>query len=193
MKVLVIDNYDSFVFNLARYFVRLGAETCVLRNDVFDMDDVRRLNPTHIVLSPGPCTPTTAGQCIDVVKHFRGKVPILGVCLGHQAIAQALGARIVRAENPMHGMSSPIKHDGEHLFAGCSEQMSVGRYHSLVVERYSLSKDLVVSSWSSEGEVMSFRCEKTHLYGLQFHPESVLTPEGEVLLRNFLQMSVSSF
>lgn len=187
--ILLIDNYDSFVHNLARYFQRLGQPTCVIRNDAIDAAGVRRLSPRALVLSPGPRTPRDAGCSLDVVRDLAGQLPILGVCLGHQVIATALGGKVVRAAEPMHGRASSVQHDGRGIFAGAPQPLTAGRYHSLVVDRRSLPADLIVSAWTSDGVVMAVRHHSWPLIGLQFHPESVLTDFGFGLLANFLTLA----
>jgi len=184
--ILLIDNYDSFVFNLARYLENLGQPTQVVRNDRITTDDVARLNPAAVVLSPGPCTPNEAGCCLDVVRRYAGQIPMLGVCLGHQTIAQALGGRIVRAE-PMHGKASAILHRGQGLFAGLPSPFAAGRYHSLVVEADSLPECLEATAWTEDGTIMGLAHRETAVYGVQFHPESILTEAGYPLLANFLR------
>jgi para-aminobenzoate synthetase component 2 len=189
VKVLIIDNYDSFVFNLERYALKLHATTHVYRNDTITLADIENLNPSHIILSPGPCTPNEAGICLDIVKKLTGSIPILGICLGNQVIGQALGGSVVRAKKPMHGKSSAIFHDGTGLFKNLSDPITAGRYHSLVVSRENLPSSLSVCAWSTENEIMALSWEKKALYGLQFHPESVLTETGFKMLQLFLQPS----
>jgi anthranilate synthase/aminodeoxychorismate synthase-like glutamine amidotransferase len=184
--IVVLDNRDSFVFNLARCLHLLGGTTNVVSSHATDTDGVRALAPTAIVISPGPCTPAEAGCSIEVVRQFRGRVPILGVCLGHQAIAVAAGGRIVRATEPIHGRSTSIHHDGVNLFAGIPSPMIAGRYHSLVVEPASLPADLPVIARDDTGTIMAVADEGSALYGVQFHPESILTRQGFRLLANFL-------
>ncbi|MEX1223150.1 MAG: aminodeoxychorismate/anthranilate synthase component II [Pirellulales bacterium] len=187
--ILLIDNYDSFVYNLARYLTRLGVEVLVRRNDAVDVESIRQLNPRGILLSPGPCSPLEAGCCLEVVRQLYREAPILGVCLGHQAIAQALGGRIVRAVAPVHGRASQIEHDGRGVFAGLSEMFTVGRYHSLVVERQSLPYELEVSAVTADGTVMALRHREYPVVGMQFHPESILTEHGYELLANFCRLA----
>jgi len=184
--ILVIDNYDSFVHNLARYFQRLGHETVVVRNTDLGPEDIGPLSPEAIVLSPGPCTPRQAGCSIEIVRRWHASLPILGVCLGHQAIGEALGARLVRAR-PVHGRSSLIWHDGRGVFAGLPSPLEAGRYHSLVIHRRSLPDELEVSAWTRDGLVMAIRHRQRPLVGLQFHPESILTPLGYAILAAFLR------
>ncbi len=186
--IVVIDNYDSFTFNLVQYFWELGAQVEVFRNDQIDVAGIRARHPDQLVLSPGPCTPNEAGICVAAIKELSGTVPILGVCLGHQAIGQAFGGRIVRAKRVMHGKTSPVKHDGKGVFASLPEPIEVGRYHSLVVDRDSLPSELRVTAWSlDDGEIMGLSHVDHPTVGVQFHPESVLTPEGKKLLANFLE------
>ena len=187
--LLLIDNYDSFVHNLARYFERLGQETLVVRNDAIDISRVRELRPGAMVLSPGPCTPCEAGASLEIVQALHGSVPILGVCLGHQVIAEALGGVVVRAPLPVHGQASPIQHDGSGLFAGLASPLAVGRYHSLVVEPGSLPKALRPTAWTDDQVLMAFEHTRFPVYGVQFHPESILTKGGFELLANFLRLA----
>ncbi len=185
--ILLIDNYDSFVHNLARYFQRLGHETCVLRNDVADVARVKQLAPAAVVLSPGPCTPELAGHSLDVVSQLWEKIPMLGVCLGHQTIAAAFGARVVRAPEPMHGRTSQIAHTASGVFAGLDNPLTVCRYHSLIVDRRTLPGDFEVTAWLPDGVIMGIRHRRRPLVGLQFHPEAILTEGGFVMLANFLR------
>jgi anthranilate synthase component II len=185
--ILLIDNYDSFVHNLARHFERLGQTTCVVRNDAIDADAVRDLKPAAIVLSPGPCTPREAGASLDVVRQLHGELPILGVCLGHQVIAEALGGTIVRAPSPVHGQSSMIEHREEGLFEGLRSPMRVGRYHSLVAEPSAIIDPLQAVAWTHDGMAMAIKHRKLPVFGVQFHPESILTEFGYELLANFLR------
>ena len=184
--ILVIDNYDSFVHNLARYFRELGQTTRVCRNDAIGLDEIAALKPSHIVLSPGPCTPDQAGISVSVVERFGAVIPILGVCLGHQCIGQAYGARILRAQKPMHGKTSLVRHDEQGLFAGLPNPLKVARYHSLVVDRAGLPPDLAATALSEAGEIMALSHRRHPVIGLQFHPEAVLTDRGYDLLRSFL-------
>ncbi|PWR24430.1 anthranilate synthase component II [Zavarzinia aquatilis] len=186
MTILVIDNYDSFVFNIARYLRELGAEVAVLRNDAISLAGVEAMAPDAIVISPGPCAPDQAGVSLDVVRGLSGRLPILGVCLGHQCIGQAFGGRIARARRPLHGQATGIAHEGRGLFAGLPSPLKVGRYHSLVVE-LSGEEPLSVTARSDEGEVMALAHAEHPTFGVQFHPESVLTEGGHALLRNFLE------
>ena len=188
--ILVVDNYDSFVFNLARYFQELGARTLVLRNDAVDAATVERLAPQAIVLSPGPCGPREAGASLDLVRAFTGRLPILGVCLGHQCVGAAFGAPVVRAREPMHGRASAIRHDGADLFAGLPPGFRAGRYHSLIVELDDeTAGPLVATPPSAAREVMALRHRTAPTFGVQFHPESVLTEHGHALLGNFLRIA----
>ncbi len=187
--LLMIDNYDSFTYNLVQYLGELGEDVRVVRNDAMSVDALAALQPARIVISPGPCSPAEAGVSVEVVKRLAGRVPILGVCLGHQCIGAALGGNIVRAERIMHGKTSPIHHDGRTLFAGLSNPFDATRYHSLLIERASLPADLAVSARTTEGEIMAVRHTSQALEGVQFHPESILTVEGKQLLRNFLEQT----
>lgn len=188
--ILVIDNYDSFVHNLARYLQRLGSQTQVVRNDQVTVEDVRQMRPQAVVLSPGPCTPDTAGVSLELVRQLHTELPMLGVCLGHQTIAQALGGRVVRGERPWHGRASVITHHGRGLFAGVPSPLTVGRYHSLVVDEASLPQQLLPTAWTLEGDtLMAVVHRELPVVGVQFHPESVLTEHGYALLGNFLRMA----
>jgi len=184
----MIDNYDSFTYNLVQYLAEIGAEVQVYRNDAITLDEIARLNPSHIVLSPGPCTPNEAGICLDLIARFAGQIPLLGVCLGHQAIAQAFGGRVVRAARLMHGKTSPIYHDGQTIFRGIPSPFTATRYHSLIVAPENLPSALTVSAWTVEGEIMGIRHREWPVEGVQFHPESILTEYGKELLRNFLSL-----
>lgn len=186
--ILVIDNYDSFTYNLVQYLGQLGAVVEVCRNDAIDIAGIVRLAPEGILISPGPGTPDEAGVSLDVVRELSGRIPLLGVCLGHQAMGQAFGARVVRAPRLMHGRTSPIEHTGEGLFRGLPSPFCATRYHSLIVERESMGPDLVVTAWTREGEVMGLRHRTLSVHGVQFHPESFLTEHGHALLKNFLDM-----
>jgi len=186
--ILVIDNYDSFTFNLVQYLWELGAAVEVFRNDRIDVEGIRARRPDALVLSPGPCTPSEAGVCVPAIRELSGEIPILGVCLGHQAIGQAFGGRVVRAKRVMHGKTSQIAHDGSGVFSGVAAPLEAGRYHSLVVERESLPSDLRVTAVSEDdGEIMALAHTSHPTVGVQFHPESILTPEGKKLLANFLE------
>jgi len=184
--LLVIDNYDSFTYNLVQYLGELGADVEVYRNDRITVAEIRDLAPSHIVISPGPCTPTEAGISVPVVRELGGEIPILGVCLGHQSIAQAFGGRIVRAATLMHGKTSMIHHDGRGLFSGLANPFEATRYHSLVAERASLPDCLEITAHSDDGEIMGLRHRTLAIEGVQFHPESILTAVGKDLLGNFL-------
>lgn len=185
--ILLVDNYDSFVHNLARYLRRLGQESLVLRNDAIDVAGVRRLKPEAIVLSPGPCTPNEAGCSLDLVREFHKELPLLGVCLGHQAIAQAFGGRIIRAARPVHGQASVVTHDATGLFANLPSPLRVGRYHSLAVDPSSLPAELQVTAQTKSGTIMALAHRTLPVFGVQFHPESILTEHGYDLLVNFLR------
>lgn len=184
--ILVIDNYDSFTYNLVQYLGELGEEVVVRRNDEIDLEGVRQLNPDHILLSPGPCTPNEAGITLDVIDRFKGEIPIFGVCLGHQAIGQAFGGNVVRAERLMHGKTSPILHRGTSVFAGLPSPFTATRYHSLIVERETLPDCLEITAETAEGEIMGLRHKQYAVEGVQFHPESIITDHGHQMLRNFL-------
>ena len=189
--ILLIDNYDSFVHNLARYLRELGWPTLVVRNDGATIDDIAAMKPSHIVISPGPCTPNEAGISVATVRRFGPSIPILGVCLGHQSIGQAFGGRVVRARRPMHGKTSPIRHNGGGIFAGLPNPLRATRYHSLVVAKEDLPEELVITAESDQGEIMALAHRRYPIVGLQFHPEAVLTEHGHDLLRNFLSNSAS--
>ncbi len=189
--VFVLDNYDSFTYNLVQYLGELGARVEVRRNDEVTVEAIEAMRPERIVVSPGPCTPQEAGISIEVIRHFAGKVPVLGVCLGHQAIGAAFGGQVVRARNLMHGKTSQIEHDGKTIFCGLSSPMTATRYHSLVVAEDGLPGDLEVSAWTRDRDgtrvIMGLRHKKFAVEGVQFHPESVLTDEGKKLVANFLR------
>jgi anthranilate synthase component 2 len=185
--LLMIDNYDSFTYNLVQYLGELGEDVRVFRNDETTLDEVALLAPRAIVISPGPCTPKEAGISVPLVERFAGDVPILGVCLGHQAIGQAFGGRIVHAKRVMHGKTSPIHHEGKGVFAGLPNPLTATRYHSLVIERNSLPDCLEITAWTDDGEIMGVRHKEKAVEGVQFHPESILTEAGHDLLRNFLR------
>jgi anthranilate synthase/aminodeoxychorismate synthase-like glutamine amidotransferase len=186
--VLMIDNYDSFTYNLVQYLGELGQEVLVYRNDRITLEEIAALNPSHVILSPGPCTPNEAGICLDLIRHFAGRIPILGVCLGHQAIGQAFGGRVVRAPRLMHGKTSAIHHDGRTIFAGIPSPFTATRYHSLIVERETLPDCLEITAWTDMGEIMGLRHRELPVEGVQFHPESILTEHGHDLLANFLRL-----
>jgi anthranilate synthase component 2 len=185
--LLMIDNYDSFTFNLVQYLAELGAEVKVVRNDEIELDAVARLRPARIVISPGPCTPSEAGISLGAIARFGANIPILGVCLGHQAIGQAFGGRVVRARRVMHGKVSSIRHDGKGVFAGVPGGFAATRYHSLAVERVSLPACLDVTAESEDGEIMGLRHRELPVEGVQFHPEALLTEHGHAMLKNFLE------
>jgi anthranilate synthase/aminodeoxychorismate synthase-like glutamine amidotransferase len=187
--ILLVDNRDSFVHNLARYFEQLGQATRVVRSDTIDSCGVRGLSPDVIVISPGPCTPQEAGASLEIVRALHQDVPMLGVCLGHQVIAEALGGRIVRAKRPVHGQASDIRHDDGGLFAGIPSPFRAGRYHSLVVEPALFPAQLSPTAWSEDDELMAFEHDRLPVYGVQFHPESILTDHGYTLLANFLRLA----
>jgi anthranilate synthase/aminodeoxychorismate synthase-like glutamine amidotransferase len=188
--VFVLDNYDSFTYNLVQYFGELGAQLEVRRNDQITVSEVEAMQPERIVISPGPCTPQDAGISIDLIRHFAGKIPILGVCLGHQAIGAAFGGKVVRAPHLMHGKTSAVTHDNKTIFKGLPTPMTATRYHSLIVEQENLPEDLEVSAWTVEKDgtrtIMGLRHKKFAIEGVQFHPESVLTDTGKKLVENFL-------
>jgi len=186
MATLVIDNYDSFTFNLVQYLGELGEEASVRRNDAITLDEIDRLAPAHILISPGPCTPREAGISIEAIRRFSGRIPILGVCLGHQAIGEAFGGATIRAERVMHGKVSPVWHDGSGLFSGIPSPLNATRYHSLVVQE-PLPDRLRRTGWTAEGELMAMQHLAHPTFGVQFHPESILTEHGHALLRNFLE------
>lgn len=184
--ILVIDNYDSFTYNLVQYLGELGEEVTVRRNDEIDLAGIEALKPDHILLSPGPCTPNEAGITLAVIERFKGLIPIFGVCLGHQAIGQAFGGNVIRAERLMHGKTSPIHHHGDSVFAGLPSPFTATRYHSLIVERESLPDCLEITAETEEGEIMGLRHKEYAVEGVQFHPESIITDHGHQILRNFL-------
>jgi anthranilate synthase component 2 len=184
--VLMIDNYDSFTYNLVQYLGELGVEVAVVRNDEVSLDDVERMRPEKIVISPGPCTPNEAGISLETIRRLGGKVPILGVCLGHQAIGQAFGGKVVHAKTLMHGKTSPIHHAGAGVFRGLPSPLTATRYHSLAVERAGLPDCLEVTAWTEDGEIMGLRHRSLAVEGVQFHPESILTEHGHAMLKNFL-------
>ncbi len=186
--LLMLDNYDSFTYNLVQYFGELGQEVVVRRNDQITLDEVQALNPARICVSPGPKSPVDAGLSVALIQHFAGKLPIFGVCLGHQAIGHAFGGRIVRAQEIMHGKVSPITHQGTDLFKGLPSPFNVTRYHSLAIERASLPDCLEITAQTEDGEIMGVRHRELPVYGVQFHPESVLSEHGHALLKNFLDL-----
>ncbi|EXX86751.1 anthranilate synthase component II [Paenibacillus darwinianus] len=185
--ILVIDNYDSFTYNLVQYLGELGEEIVVKRNDEIDLRGIEELAPDHILISPGPCSPNEAGISLALIEHFKGKVPIFGVCLGHQAIGQAFGGEVVRAENLMHGKTSEMHHEGKGVFAGIPSPFTATRYHSLIVKKDTLPDCLEVTAETEAGEIMGLRHKEYAIEGVQFHPESIITENGMTLLRNFLQ------
>jgi len=191
--ILLIDNYDSFVYNLARYVSELGFERLVKRNDAITLPEIEKMKPSHIIISPGPCAPDQAGISLDVIKHFGSRIPILGVCLGHQAIGQVYGGKVTRAKHPMHGKSSHITHDGKGVFVGLENPMLVARYHSLIVSEDNFPIQLKITARCPAGEIMGVVHREYPVYGVQFHPESVLTKEGYDLLRNFLHLQKETF
>jgi len=188
MKLLMIDNYDSFTYNLVQYFAELGAEVLVHRNDEISLADIAALKPSHLVVSPGPCSPAEAGISVATIQHFAGKLPILGVCLGHQSIGAAFGGRIIRAQQLMHGKTSVIHTTQQGVFADLPKEFTVNRYHSLSIERSSCPAELEVTAWTDDGEIMGVRHRSLAVQGVQFHPESILTEHGHALLNNFLKM-----
>lgn len=189
--ILVIDNYDSFAYNLVQFLGELGAEPVVYRNDAITPEQIEKMAPSHIVISPGPCTPLEAGISNDVIRYFRGKIPILGVCLGHQCIGYVYGGLITRARLPMHGKESEIFHDGETIFHGLASPLTGGRYHSLVIAPESVPASLEVSARTRDGVIMGVRNRRDRVEGVQFHPESIMTPAGHEILQNFLKMAVA--
>jgi len=188
MKLLMLDNYDSFTYNLVHYFGELGEDVTVVRNDQISLEEIAQIQPDRICISPGPCSPAEAGISVELIRTFAGKVPILGVCLGHQSIGAAFGADIVRAGRQMHGKTSPVTHSGTDVFAGLPSPYTVTRYHSLVIDRDSMPDCLEVTAHSDDGEIMGVRHKSLPVYGVQFHPESVLSEHGHALLRNFLNI-----
>ena len=184
--LLMIDNYDSFTFNLVQYFGELGEDVRTYRNDEISLEQIEALNPSRICISPGPCTPHEAGVSVPVLKHFAGKLPILGVCLGHQSIGAAFGGNIIRAQEVMHGKTSPITHTGVGVFKDLPSPYTIIRYHSLAIERSSLPDCLEITAWTDDGEIMGVRHKEFAIEGVQFHPESILSEHGHALLKNFL-------
>jgi anthranilate synthase/aminodeoxychorismate synthase-like glutamine amidotransferase len=187
-RLLLIDNYDSFTYNLVQAFLVLGAEVLVHRNDSITVGMAVALDPTHLCVSPGPGTPAQAGVSMRMIEAFAGRVPVFGVCLGHQALVEVFGGRVVRAARLMHGKTSPVEHDGRVLFEGLPNPFEAGRYHSLIAERESIPAELEVTAWTAEGEIMGVRHRKLPVEGVQFHPESILTPEGPRLMAHFLRL-----
>lgn len=184
--ILVIDNYDSFTYNLVQYFGELGEEVTVVRNDQKTIEELKALQPDYVVLSPGPCTPNEAGITLEAIHAFAGEVPILGVCLGHQSIAQAFGGSVIRAERLMHGKTSPVFHNDAKLFSGIESPFTATRYHSLIVERKTLPELFEITAWTEEGEIMAIRHRSLPIEGVQFHPEAIMTIAGKQLLKNFI-------
>ena len=189
MNVLMIDNYDSFTYNIVQYLGELGAKVEVFRNDEITLEGIAQRAPDRLVVSPGPCSPNEAGISVEAIRHFAGKLPILGICLGHQAIGAAFGAEVVRAQQLMHGKTSLVQHNGEGLFAGLPNHFTANRYHSLAVRRDNCPPCLQVTAWTEDGEIMGLRHESLPVQGVQFHPESILTEHGHALLKNFLEQT----
>ncbi len=187
--LLMIDNYDSFTYNLVQYFGELKAKPIVFRNNEITVEKVKKLNPRQIVISPGPCTPLEAGVSNEIIRTFAGKVPILGVCLGHQCMGHTFGGKVIRAKQIMHGKTSEVYHNGKDLFKNLSNPFTATRYHSLLVEKKSFPKDLEITAWTKQNEVMGLRHKTLPVWGVQFHPESILTPSGKDILQNFLNLS----
>ncbi|OHC65044.1 MAG: anthranilate/aminodeoxychorismate synthase component II [Rhodocyclales bacterium RIFCSPLOWO2_02_FULL_63_24] len=187
MSLLMIDNYDSFTYNLVQYFGELGEDVKVFRNDAITLKEIAAMNPARIVISPGPCSPAEAGISVAAIKEFAGRIPLLGVCLGHQSIGAAFGGEIVHAKQLMHGKTSPVFHEGRGVFAGLPNPLTVTRYHSLAIRRETLPACLEVTAWTEDGEIMGVRHREFDVEGVQFHPESILTERGHDLLKNFLQ------
>jgi len=186
--LLMLDNYDSFTYNLVQYFGELGEDVRVYRNDQVTLEEIEALKPDHICVSPGPCSPAEAGISVSLIKQFAGKVPILGVCLGHQAIGAAFGAKVVRAKELMHGKTAEITHQGTDVFSNLPSPYTVTRYHSLAIERETLPECLIITAQTTDGEIMGVRHRDLPIYGVQFHPESILTEHGHALLQNFLKL-----
>jgi len=187
-RILLIDNYDSFTYNIVQAFAAMGADVLVYRNDAIDVDEARRCEATHLVISPGPGRPENAGVSLEMITAFAGQLPMLGVCLGHQSLVHAFGGNIVRADRLMHGKTSNVTHDNSALFAGMSSPFEAGRYHSLAAEEQTLPDEMVITAQTGRGEIMGVRHKDLPMMGVQFHPESVLTPEGDKLLANFMRM-----
>ena len=186
--LLILDNYDSFTYNLVQYFGELGAEMKIFRNDALTVDEVKKLAPDRICISPGPCTPNEAGISLDLIRELGATTPILGVCLGHQSIGQVYGGDVVRADRLMHGKTSPIHHNSTSVFKGLPSPFEATRYHSLIVKRETLPDCLEITAWTEEGEIMGLRHKELPIHGVQFHPEAILTQDGKKLLKNFLEM-----
>ena len=187
IKLLMVDNYDSFTYNIVQYFGELGADIEVFRNDEIDLEGIAQRKPDRLVISPGPCSPAEAGISVAAIQHFAGKLPILGVCLGHQSIGAALGGKIVRAKELMHGKTSVIQTTQQGVFRNLPEKFTVNRYHSLAIERTSCPADLAITAWTDDGEIMGVRHKSLAIEGVQFHPESILTEHGHAMLKNFLE------
>ena len=187
--ILMIDNYDSFTYNIVQYLGQLGVEVLVRRNDETSLEEIEDLKPEAIFLSPGPCSPKEAGITVDVIRHFHKTIPLMGICLGHQAIGYAFGGEVVRAERVMHGKTSPIINDGQTIFKGLPSPFTAGRYHSLIIEKSSLPSCLAVSAETEDGEIMAVRHRDYPVEGVQFHPESILTPQGKRIIRNFMDVA----
>jgi anthranilate synthase component 2 len=187
IKLLMVDNYDSFTYNIVQYFGELGADIEVFRNDEIDLEGIAQRKPDRLVISPGPCSPAEAGISVAAIQHFAGKLPILGVCLGHQSIGAALGGKIVRAQELMHGKTSVIQTTQQGVFRNLPEKFTVNRYHSLAIERTSCPEDLEITAWTDDGEIMGVRHKSLAIEGVQFHPESILTEHGHAMLKNFLE------
>ena len=190
--LLMIDNYDSFTYNLVQYFLELGEEVEVVRNDKLTLDDIARMAPRHLVISPGPCTPKEAGISVPAIQRFAGEIPLLGICLGHQSITAAFAGRVIRADRLMHGKTSMIEHDGSALFKGIESPFEATRYHSLIAERESLPDCLRITAWTDGDVIMGLEHKQLPVWGLQFHPESILTGVGKQLLKNFLTLSAET-
>lgn len=186
--ILMIDNYDSFTYNLVQYFGELGEKVNVVRNDAITIEEIEQLSPKMIVISPGPCTPDEAGESLNIIRAFAGKIPILGVCLGHQAIGQVFGGKVIRAERLMHGKTSPIYHLGVGMHEQNNNPFNATRYHSLIIERESLPDCLEITAWTKEGEIMGIRHRNYAIEGVQYHPESIMTEDGKQLLKNFVKL-----
>ncbi len=189
MKLLMVDNYDSFTYNIVQYFGELGAEVEVYRNDEITLEGIAERKPDRLVISPGPCSPAEAGISVAAIRHFAGRLPILGVCLGHQSIGAAFGGTIIRAQELMHGKTSVITTTQQGVFAGLPERFTVNRYHSLAIERASCPQELAITAWTEDGEIMGVRHRELAIEGVQFHPESILTEHGHAMLRNFLEQA----
>ncbi len=187
--ILMIDNYDSFTYNLVHYLAELGEDVVVHRNDKIELEDIGKLNPDILVISPGPCTPKEAGISVEAIREFAGRIPILGVCLGHQSLAYAYGAEIVRADRLLHGKTSEIHHDGKGIYKNIPDPFEATRYHSLLINKKSLPEEFEISAWTDEGEIMGIRHKKHIIEGVQFHPESILTKHGKDLLGNFISIA----